>query len=257
MHAQFAHIEAFSVSHYPRLVGELTRQPQYSQHVESPQSPTWCHGSESTLNQAVRAFLDTPAPVRGKDGKLRFRKRRKDCRGLVAGVLSWPISIVELREAADSRERLEDLTRWVGACRKWLIAQFGDHLQAVAVHCDESHPHIHFMVVGEAHHWHPGLKAEYRDGGRIESQREKRILHARALSAWQDDYHAQVASHFGMVRKLRSTSLPRIRDRATALHVRALEKAGIEREALREIAELSATAVGQRQQLSQRAGDRI
>ena len=112
--------------------------------------------------------------------------------------------------------------------RDWLHEKFGKHLIAVVVHLDESHPHLHYFVVGDANKTHPGLSARYTDGIRLESKKEKDRRYRNAMTQFLDDYHLEVCSRFGMARKTQVGSTCRIRDRGMANRIKQLEKQLVE-----------------------------
>jgi hypothetical protein len=93
-----------------------------------------------------------------------------------------------------------------------------------ADHLDESHPHVHFFCVGDARQLHPGLRAEYIDGIRIDSGRERSARYRAAMSQFLDDYHAEVGAPVGLSRRTSDKPKQRIKDRQTALRVLELEE---------------------------------
>jgi hypothetical protein len=169
---QFARVEAFRFTDVARIVGEASRVPEYCRHVERPEEPTWVLGSAERVVNLANAIMAVPCTYTQRDGKKAKRKRRHDFRCLVAGFCSWPMDIVTYRALklqdpeAWNRERLR-IVRWIESTNAWLRRVFGNRLAAVLLHLDESHPHIHFVCVGDARRLHPGLRAEYVDGVRI------------------------------------------------------------------------------------------
>ncbi len=108
--------------------------------------------------------------------------------------------------------------------RDWVSRKWGDHVAAVLFHTDESHPHMHFLVVGDATRLHPGLAAEWRDGQRIESRKEKVAAYKAAMARLLDEYHAAVGAACGLSRCVGSQPRPRIRDRALAARMLEVER---------------------------------
>ncbi len=152
--------------------------------------------------------MNSGAKVRLKSGQEATRKRRMDHRSLVAGVLSHPLPMNDLREALKRSPReffklSDQVERWRDESIAWLKEQWGNKLVAVAEHHDESHPHLHFFVAGDAQRLHPGLRAELSEGGTRADKADatqRREAHKAGLRAWLDDYHRQVTQRHGMER---------------------------------------------------------
>lgn len=226
MSTQFIRIQPVAFSHAAAILGEADRQPQYCSHVPEPEQPKWGCGGPEVLNARMRQIMDQPCPVRARSGKVHQRKRRHDFQCLLAGVISWPTSFSDL-EQLSQEAREHERQRILGCFRdsiSWLRRKYGDQLGGIVSHADEGHPHLHFFVVGACRDLHPGLRAEYVDGIRIASRTEKVKRYAAAMRAYLDEFHAEVGSKYGLARSIRPRSLPRIRDRGTALRVLELEK---------------------------------
>jgi hypothetical protein len=229
LEVQFVRVEAFRFNDMARIVGEASRVPEYCRHVERPEEPTWVLGSAERVVTLANAIMAIPCTYTQRDGKKAKRKRRHDFRCLVAGVCSWPMTMERYRalklqdSEAWNRERLRIL-RWIESTNVWLQRLFGNRLAAVLLHLDEPHPHIHFVCVGDARRLHPGLRAEYVDGVRIESGRERTTRYRAAMVQFLDDYHAEVCAPLGLFRRSSVKPKQRIKDRPTALRVLELEE---------------------------------
>lgn len=226
MGTQFARVESYSATSKTTIGGvldEATRVPEACPHVEHPEPPTWVLGSRAEVEAAVEAHMNSGSTVRKKDGTVATRKRRADHRALVAGVLSHPLPMNDLRgfdklglkQKLDAIARADAVRRWRDDAVRWLKQQFGSRLIGVVEHRDESHPHLHFFVVGDAQRLHPGLRAELVNGVRSDDASARRTAHRAALKAWLDDYHQAVGQRHGMERGDGSSRpIWRIKDRS-------------------------------------------
>lgn len=248
--AQFFRIEAFPFPRVDAVLAEACRQADYCRHVEGPDKPMWVVGSAGRVAAAVQHFMQTPATYLRPNGRQASRKRRRDARCLIGGVCSWPTAMADIRRLARSDQHaanreLRRIREWVKMTRDWLARKWGDHLAAVLFHTDESHPHMHFLVVGDATRLHPGLAAEWRDGKRIESRKEKMAGYKAAMAHLLDEYHAAVGAACGLSRCLESEPRPRIRDRALAARMLEVERRLQERpkaDLSKEVQQISADA---------------
>lgn len=231
---QFARAQAYSATSKTTIQGvldEASRMPEACTHVERPQPPTWVAGSRAAVEAAIARHMSEGATVRLKDGKELKRKRRSDHRSLVAGVLSHPLPMNDLRSQGGVREKMDAIKRadlvkrWRDDAVAWLKKQWGDKLVAVVEHRDESHPHLHFFVVGDAQRLHPGLRAELVDGVRSDDAKQRRVAHRAALSAWLDAYHRDVGQRHGMERGDGSSRpIWRIKDRTVRAKLNEFSK---------------------------------
>ena len=217
---QILRVQAYSVAKVSGILDEATRVPEASKHVTTPKPPKWLWGSRDVVGSAVQAHqTEDMQLVHMKDGTVHKRKRRKDARCLVAGVASHPLSMAELNEA-----NADGVRTWVKDTLKWLKSRFGRNLSGCLLHLDESHPHLHFFVVGDAQRLHPGLKNEVHGKTRISDSDARMAAHKEGLKAFLDDYHAEVGQHHGLVRSLGSRPAWRIRDRGVRQKVFDLDK---------------------------------
>jgi hypothetical protein len=131
---------------------------------------------------------------------------------MIAGVLSWPDSMAHLSDSPFDKIKLR---MWVDKSMVWLRQQYGENLAAVCEHSDESHPHLHFFVIGDAQRIHPGMRAELVDDIRMTDNKARMTAHKAGLKAWLNDYHESVTQHFGLERTLHARPAWRIKDRAT------------------------------------------
>lgn len=209
---QFARVESYSATSKTTIQGvldEASRVPDACPHVQHPLPPNWLVGSRAEVETAIEAHMGSGAEVRLKNGTVAKRKRRSDHRSLVAGVLSHPLPMNDLRAAGNLMDRMTAMKRdtmvkkWRDDAVAWLRRQWGDKLVAVVEHRDESHPHLHFFVVGDAQRLHPGLRAELAEGGTRADKADatqRRTAHRAGLKAWLDEYHRQVGEPHGMER---------------------------------------------------------
>lgn len=226
---QFFRIEAFPFPRVAAILAEASRDADFCGHVEEPDEPVWIVGSAAPITAAVQHFMQTPATYLKANGRQAWRKRRRDARCLIGGVCSWPTAMADIRQLArqhqDAADReLRRIREWVRKTRDWLLRKWGDRFIAMLFHTDESHPHIHFFVVGDATQLHPGLAAEWRDGKRLESRKEKIAAYKAAMAQLLDDYHSEVGCNCGLSRSSESPPRPRIKDPALASRILGLER---------------------------------
>ena len=192
---QILRVQAYGVGKVSGILDEATRVPDASKHVTAPKPPKWLWGSRDAVDGAVEAHQSQDMQlVHMADGTVHKRKRRKDARCMVAGVASHPLSMMELNQA-----NANGVQAWVKDTLKWLKTRFGKNLKGCLLHLDESHPHLHFFVVGDAQRLHPGMKNEVQGKTRISDSDARMAAHKEGLKAFLDDYHAEVGQHLAHV----------------------------------------------------------
>lgn len=225
--AQFIRAHAYSAKDVERILGEANREPGFHDHVEKPKRPTWIGGSAADVRADVEGYMTVPEKMTLKDGQRTERKRRKDARCLVAGVATWPETIKELKMVPNKAARAEKdalIGEWISDSMRYLQQKYGPSV-IFCVHTDESHPHFHFFVVGDAPRLHPGCAAEFVDGKRLTDNKERMKRHKEALSKWGDEYQDHVARHYGMTRKgAKPEPAWRIKDRVVRLALVEMDK---------------------------------
>lgn len=227
--AQFFRIEAFPFQRVAAVLAEAGREPAYCRHVDKPDHPMWVVGSAARVEGSIQSFMQTPATYLQPKGRKASRKRRRDARCLIGGVCSWPTAMADIRRLGRldrnaSELELRRIREWMEKTRDWLRRKWSDNLAAVLIHADESHFHLHFFLVGDANRLHPGLAAEWRNGKRIESRKEKMTAYKTAMAQLLDEYHAEVGASCGLSRCLDSPPEPRIKDRALASRILELQR---------------------------------
>jgi hypothetical protein len=189
---------------------EADRHLDYISHIEKPQKPLWYMGSSEKILAAISEYMKLKAPFKYKNGTIKLRKRRKDHRCLCAGTLSWPDPCSANYISA---ERNTMRNEWFKKTILWLKKKYGEMLIGICIHKDESHPHLHFFLVGDAQRIHPGLRAELIDDQRIVDSKARIEAHRAGLTAWLDEYYQDVGESFGMIRKTNARPAWRIKDR--------------------------------------------
>lgn len=192
---QFAHIDSYSRvtpkvgktgSHSVKsIVAEASRIPGSYPHVVNPQAPVYLYGAPlSELESACNFWADTLKDARG-------HKIRKDALCLLAGVISAP---AEIDPKSWEKVKADSIS--------WLHRKYGERLQTVVEHLDESNPHIHFYCVplaGERFDQiHDGKKAVSALKGRTKG--EQNAAYRQAMRGWQDEFSADVGVLNGMSR---------------------------------------------------------
>jgi hypothetical protein len=218
--AQMIRAQVYSVAKIQGILNEATRVPDACKHVDGPKPPRWILGNRELIEAAVEDYrANDKQIVHMKDGTTRERKRRVDACCLVAGMASHPLTVKELNAANSG-----GVKSWMDETVKHLKKRFGKRLKGVCLHLDESHPHLHFFVVGDAQRLHPGMQNEIRGNTRIADPDERMTAHKAGLKKWLDEYHQEVASKFGLERTLNSKPAWRIRDRSVRAKIYELDK---------------------------------
>lgn len=213
---QFAHIQTWSKKPNKagqcivQILGEATRDPEYSGHVESPAPPRVLVGDPSTFMAEHDAHVAARETVaRMKDGTVRTKAIRKDRHTMASVVMSYPVP----RAAIVTDEAKARLAAWERRNMEWLSSTFGDQVRVVMAHDDEEHPHIHAWLLpddpgADATTLHPGkvakkrVEAEEKAAGaepRAAVKAGNRAL-KEAMTAWQDAYYAAVGAPEGLTR---------------------------------------------------------
>ncbi len=212
---QFVHLECYACKADAKgrdtnfIFGEASRRPEASVHVANPAPPIIVHGLSIEEVQELHDSAVASATVAVKGGKT--RKLRSDQKTLHTVVASHPFTMDEVRADPDKRREAET---WETLTVEWLRHQYGDDLQSVIRHEDESHYHIHAYVVPisdpemKAQKYHPGATAKrsVMDAGPTEGEDQKTLMkranaaYTATMRTWQDSYHEAVAVPSGLTR---------------------------------------------------------
>lgn len=191
---QFLRIEAHGASAAEDLLAEANRVPSHCTHIEHPIPARWLMGSPKEVTHEVASFMLQPQPFRSKSGEVLYRRTRCDQRCFVDCVASYPVETERVKRASDiEKQTLKD---WLHKTHHFIQSQFGAHHIASCLHFDESHPHLHFYIVGNASRLHPGLRAEFCGRQRIKDGKERARRHRAGLKAFLDLYYSEVSSTF-------------------------------------------------------------
>lgn len=197
---QFVHVEAYSRTAPKSAAGtgkagrsvkwvidEARRDPGSIPHVENPAPPTYVYGQPlEQLEDVCEAWAATMTDAKG-------RKLRKDALCLAAGVVSAPHDIEPAAWEAFKGDALE-----------WLKSKYGERLQTVVEHTDESHPHLHFYAVPlpgerfEVVHQGKAAAAEAKANGALKGVQNQQ--YKAAMRQYQDEFFDQVGIKHGMTR---------------------------------------------------------
>lgn len=216
--AQFARVHAYSSLKASGVLDEAERIPGCCGHVESPRPADWLVGSRADVQAAIEKHIQTTANLRLRSGRTVQRKRKATHRCLVAGTVSHPSSM-QLVWTDQAEKRL--VAKWISDTKNWLLSMFDDRLTGICLHTDESHPHLHFFVVGDAQRLHPGMRAEVDEstGTRHTDNQERMRRHKAGLRAWLDNYQSVVGSMNNLVRSTGARETWRIKDRGTRAEI--------------------------------------
>lgn len=169
------------------IVDEALRHDGAIPHIDHPQPPIHRYGKPlEDLEANCEAWLKTLKDARG-------HKMRKDALCLLAGVTSAPNDISEEAWKAFSEDAIEEAKR-----------KYGDRLQTVLEHQDESHPHLHFYVLaapGERFESiHEGKAAALASKMRGEKKGEQNQCYKAAMRGYQDEFYENVGIKHGFTR---------------------------------------------------------
>lgn len=194
---QFIHVESYSRSSPKKgkngghsvasVVNEAIREPNSIPHVDNPKPPTYIYGKPlESLEATCEEWAASMTDAKG-------RKLRKDALCLAAGVVSMPEDTTPEAWATFRADAVGHLQK-----------KYGDRLQTVIEHTDESHPHLHFYVVprlGERFEMiHQGKLAAAdvkREGGLKGAQNQ---AYKSAMRAYQDEFFETVGIKNGLTR---------------------------------------------------------
>ena len=187
---QFIRVESYA--RQPRkgvnvrdVAAEAEREPDHCRHVESPKPPVVLYGSTPT------AAVDKAEAWAGKFKDSVGRGLRKDGMCLLAGVISYPNHGTEWDEF--KKDALE-----------WLKEEYGENLECVIEHTDETHPHLHFYAVPrQGQHFnsiHSGRAASEKikkEGG---TKGQQRLAFSEVMRKYQDSFHSRVSKKYALAR---------------------------------------------------------
>ena len=169
------------------VVDEATRADGAHPHVDTPAPPILRYGKPlNQLEATCETWASSMTDARG-------HKLRKDALCLAAGVVSAPHDITPEAWEKFSADSIE-----------WLKEKYGDALESVLEHTDESHPHLHFYIVPE-----PGQRFETIHQGRAASalvkgqggkKGEQNQAYKAAMREFQDEFFEQVGIEHGFTR---------------------------------------------------------
>jgi hypothetical protein len=136
--------------------------------------------------------------------------------------MSWPDTVSE--SLSKEYQKREDFKKWHDDSIRWLESKYRESLFGVCLHMDESHPHLHFFVVGDANRLHPGLRCEFVNDIRIVDSGARFKAYKLGLRNWLRDYHTSVGQACGLHFVERLNPAPRIADRALWIRIAAIDK---------------------------------
>lgn len=179
-------------------LAEAARLDGACPHIVAPKPPKRVYG-------VPMSFIQTAVEQRAGDARdAKGRKLRKDAPVLLAGVVSYPISMANL-----GGEHWAEYERWERKTLDWLTSRFGDGLASVVRHTDETFPHLHFFVVPELaanggldlEAVHPGIAAREAAKRAGKDGKESNRAYCDAMRDLQNDFHRQVGLYYGHLRE--------------------------------------------------------
>ncbi|MER2268209.1 hypothetical protein [Methylobacterium oxalidis] len=202
------------------VLDELARRPGACQHVPDPQPPIQVAGLPwAEMPNRIAALLEQAREVTRAGVKKRVRTSQSI---LLTGVASYPAL---MSEVAANPEEWTAYERWreLAAGFFMALAETQAALCSVVAHHDESHPHLHAVIIPTdpgmlAKGLHPGYAARsaeteacMRAGmAKGEASRNGKRAFGRAMRELQDSYHDAVGRPCGHSRLLTGRArLPR------------------------------------------------
>lgn len=195
---QFAHVESYSLTapksskagknhSVKSIVDEALRHDGAIPHIDNPQVPIQRYGKPLEELEANCAIWSNSL----KDA--RGHKMRKDALCLLAGVISAPSDMTPEAWQAFSTDAIEALKQ-----------KYGDQLETVIEHADESHPHLHFYVIpklGERFETvHEGRAASQAAKANGELKGRQNAAYKEAMRGFQDEFYNKVGIAHGFTR---------------------------------------------------------
>jgi hypothetical protein len=174
-----------------QVLGEVMRDIGYCPHVDNPQEPTFLYGDVDTL-RSMPARIELNLEAYEKRHNLK-RSIRSDTHVLLAGTATFPREL----EQSDPDRYIE----WRQKTLDYLKKKYGDNLQCVVEHQDESHPHLHFYVISAEHVDAKKLHEGYIAASAFKSMtNEANDAYKDAMRDYQTDYFNQVGHSCGLLR---------------------------------------------------------
>ena len=179
-------------------LAEAARLDGACPHIDAPKPPKRVYGVHmSVVQTAVESRANEACDAKG-------RKLRKDAPVLLAGVVSYPVSMVNLDGV-----HWAEYERWERKTLDWMASRFGDGLASVVRHTDETFPHLHFFVVPELaanggldlEAVHPGIAAREAAKRAGKDSKESNRAYCEAMRGLQNDFHQQVGLYYGHLRE--------------------------------------------------------
>ena len=179
-------------------LAEAARLDGACPHIDAPKPPKRVYGVPMSV---VGAAVEKRA---GEARDAKGRKLRKDAPVLLAGVVSYPISMANL-----DCEHWAEYERWERKTLDWLAARFGDGLASVVRHTDETFPHLHFFIVPQLgvsggldlEAIHPGIAAREAAKRAGKGSKESNRAYCEAMRGLQNEFHRQVGLYYGHLRE--------------------------------------------------------
>lgn len=192
------------------IIEEVERLEGACPHVSRPQPPGILEGIQP--HDLIDLIEDRVSEQNRALRKMRkeFPNRKADMRGirvdthvLMASVFSYPDTI-ELMDEEEYRAWRDDVIAFARS-----DAAANDlEIMTIVEHRDELHPHLHVLALPVISETNPRMNAKQCHEGHVAQDRHVRNdwsgspsrSYRRAMSAWQDRYHAEVGSKHGQAR---------------------------------------------------------
>ena len=219
------------------VLAEAARLSGHAPHVLDPLPPVQVFGVPIAEVQALHDTRCAEARTQVEGGKP--RKIRQDQATLMTSIASYPATVAECAADFATAAARDD---WQRRTVEWARSCWGDDVVSVVRHDDESHPHLHVLMLPSdssmrANLLHPGWVAKQaaKDGAVGDGLDAKTVnklgdrAYVEAMRKFQDTYWESVGLPCGLARiGPAKRSLPRPEwnaEQSRAAHVGALVRA--------------------------------
>lgn len=180
------------------ITAEAARLHGATGHLTHPEPPTQLFGVSPV--DAGRIALERLADALDSRG----RRLRSDAAAMVAAVASYPVPRSIVMDPSDPTQMTTYL-RWRSLTEAWMQERFGDTLESIVEHTDESFLHVHGYAVPklgddrrlQLDSIHPGRAAVSAAIQAGQAKGRQQAIYKAAMKALQDDFHTSVSVHFG------------------------------------------------------------
>lgn len=179
------------------IITEVARLPRAARHIAAPKPALMLHGIPPA--DVAKRAIEVAERAQDSAG----RKLRADGSVLFAAVASYLLPCSQL----ETGNALSDYLAWRKRVVDYLLAWLGPLVVSIVEHRDESHPHVHALIVPRLAadrqldlSWHHGYAARKQAQSSDLSHGEQEKAYRQGLRECLDLYHAAVSALSGHAR---------------------------------------------------------